>query len=180
MGSTRLTRRGFLVAGGTAVGALGAVAGCAPDRSGEKMIARLPEIRVGEPAPFSYPGEELAYLIDLGRAVVDGAGLTQSLVAYSGVCQHLGCPVNYERQNERFICPCHASVFDAADNGTAREGPGTQSLPRIQLRVMALDAVDLLTRQGFPAHRLELGVPEWRANGWRIEAAERYAADGRP
>jgi rhodanese-related sulfurtransferase/DNA-binding transcriptional ArsR family regulator len=36
--------------------------------------------------------------------------------------------------------------------------------------VMALDAVDLLRRKGFSAHRLEEGVPEWRQRGWRVEA----------
>lgn len=36
--------------------------------------------------------------------------------------------------------------------------------------VMALDAVDLLRRTGRRAHRMELGVPEWRARGWRVEA----------
>ena len=35
--------------------------------------------------------------------------------------------------------------------------------------VMALDAVDFLRRRGRRAHRLELGVPEWRMRGWRIE-----------
>jgi rhodanese-related sulfurtransferase len=35
--------------------------------------------------------------------------------------------------------------------------------------VMALDAVDLLRRKGFRAHRIEHGVPEWRARGWRVE-----------
>jgi rhodanese-related sulfurtransferase len=35
--------------------------------------------------------------------------------------------------------------------------------------VMALDAIELLRRQGFRAHRLELGVAEWRAHGWRVE-----------
>lgn len=34
--------------------------------------------------------------------------------------------------------------------------------------VMALDAVDLLRRKGLRAHRMELGVAEWRARGWRI------------
>lgn len=34
--------------------------------------------------------------------------------------------------------------------------------------VMALDAVDLLRRRGLRAHRLELGVPEWRARGGRV------------
>jgi rhodanese-related sulfurtransferase/DNA-binding transcriptional ArsR family regulator len=36
--------------------------------------------------------------------------------------------------------------------------------------VMALDAVDLLRRKGFRASRLEHGVSEWRARGWRLES----------
>jgi len=35
--------------------------------------------------------------------------------------------------------------------------------------VMALDAVDILRRKGFRAHRIEHGVLEWRARGWRVE-----------
>jgi rhodanese-related sulfurtransferase len=35
--------------------------------------------------------------------------------------------------------------------------------------VMALDAVDLLLKKGFRARRMEQGVHEWRARGWRIE-----------
>lgn len=46
--------------------------------------------------------------------------------------------------------------------------------------VMALDAVDLLRRKGFRAHRLEHGVPEWRARGWRVESGRDRPADGRP
>jgi rhodanese-related sulfurtransferase/DNA-binding transcriptional ArsR family regulator len=38
--------------------------------------------------------------------------------------------------------------------------------------VMALDAVDLLRRKGFRAQRLEQGVAEWRARGWRVESGE--------
>ena len=34
--------------------------------------------------------------------------------------------------------------------------------------VMARDAVDILRRSGFRAYRLELGVPEWKARGWRV------------
>jgi len=46
--------------------------------------------------------------------------------------------------------------------------------------VMALDAVDLLRRKGFRAHRLELGVPEWRAQGWRVETGNDRHAGSRP
>ena len=46
--------------------------------------------------------------------------------------------------------------------------------------VMALDAVDLLRRKGFRAHRMEHGVPEWRAKGWRVETGADRHAGGRP
>jgi rhodanese-related sulfurtransferase len=36
--------------------------------------------------------------------------------------------------------------------------------------VMAIDAVEVLRAKGFAAHRLDVGVPEWRARGWRVEA----------
>lgn len=45
--------------------------------------------------------------------------------------------------------------------------------------VMALDAVDLLRRKGFRAHRMEHGVPEWRAQGWRVETGDARHVGGR-
>jgi rhodanese-related sulfurtransferase len=38
--------------------------------------------------------------------------------------------------------------------------------------VMALDAVDILRQKGFRAHRMEHGVLEWRARGWRVETGD--------
>ncbi len=35
--------------------------------------------------------------------------------------------------------------------------------------VMAIDAVELLRKNGYRAHRMEQGVVDWRARGWRIE-----------
>jgi hypothetical protein len=34
---------------------------------------------------------------------------------------------------------------------------------------MALEAVELLRKKGFRAERMEQGVLEWRARGWRVE-----------
>jgi rhodanese-related sulfurtransferase len=36
--------------------------------------------------------------------------------------------------------------------------------------VMAVEAVELLRKKGFRAHRMEQGVVDWRARGWRIES----------
>lgn len=35
--------------------------------------------------------------------------------------------------------------------------------------LMAIDAVDLLRKKGYRAHRMELGVADWRAHGWPLE-----------
>jgi rhodanese-related sulfurtransferase len=43
--------------------------------------------------------------------------------------------------------------------------------------VMALDAVALLRRKGFRARRLEQGVSEWRARGWRVDSGEDRGTD---
>ncbi len=38
--------------------------------------------------------------------------------------------------------------------------------------VMAIEAVELLRKRGFRAHRMEQGVVDWRARGWRVEEGE--------
>jgi rhodanese-related sulfurtransferase len=35
--------------------------------------------------------------------------------------------------------------------------------------VMAVEAVELLRKKGFKAHRMEQGVVDWRVRGWRVE-----------
>jgi rhodanese-related sulfurtransferase len=49
--------------------------------------------------------------------------------------------------------------------------------------VMAVEAVELLRKKGFKAHRMEQGVADWRARGWRIQtprASESKRAGARP
>jgi rhodanese-related sulfurtransferase len=46
--------------------------------------------------------------------------------------------------------------------------------------VMSLDAVELLRRKGFRAQRLEHGVVEWRAQGWRVDTGEDGHTGTRP
>ena len=42
--------------------------------------------------------------------------------------------------------------------------------------VMAIEAVELLRKKGFKAHRMEQSVVDWRARGWRIEATEKASS----
>jgi len=45
--------------------------------------------------------------------------------------------------------------------------------------VMAAEAVAILRRKGFTAHRLEHGVADWRARGWRVATARAQAGSPR-
>jgi rhodanese-related sulfurtransferase/DNA-binding transcriptional ArsR family regulator len=90
------------------------------------------------------------------------------------------------------------TVLDVRPAEEYRAGhiPGARSVPVSELRrrlaelpknreivaycrgpqcVMAIEAVELLRKNGFRAHRMEEGVMDWRARGWRIETSRAEA-----
>lgn len=77
-----------------------------------------------------------------------------------------------------------------AEEFAAGHIPGARSIPLAELKkrlaelpkrrdvvaycrgpycVMAIEAVGLLRKKGYRAHRMELGVADWHARGWRVE-----------
>ena len=54
-------------------------------------------------------------------------------VAVSSRCSHLGCSVRWVPASERFICPCHGSVFDL--EGVRVAGPAPRPLDRFFTRL---------------------------------------------
>jgi thiosulfate dehydrogenase [quinone] large subunit len=64
--------------------------------------------------------------------LVHPAGNT--FVAFSAVCTHAGCPVQYDASSVQFVCPCHGGVYDAR-TGQVRAGPPPAPLQRIPLTV---------------------------------------------
>lgn len=57
----------------------------------------------------------------------------KGLVAVSRVCTHLGCLVQYDKENKRLLCPCHAGIYDL--EGNIVSGPPPKPLPKLPLRV---------------------------------------------
>ncbi|MDQ6875812.1 MAG: Rieske 2Fe-2S domain-containing protein [Actinomycetota bacterium] len=53
--------------------------------------------------------------------------------AFSAVCTHAGCTVDFDRQGKQFACPCHGATFDAG-TGQVTGGPAPASLPAIPVR----------------------------------------------
>lgn len=129
------SRRAFLAGSAAVATAVAAGAASASGNNRSQKIADLKDVKPGQALDFSYPEDEIAYLIDLGRKVPGGVGPKGSIVAFSGLCQHMGCALDYNKDKGLFVCPCHASVFDPQRNGLCIEGPSTRGLPRISLNV---------------------------------------------
>ncbi len=55
------------------------------------------------------------------------------LLALSRKCTHLGCTVNWQSEQQRFVCPCHASVFDAT--GSVLTAPAPRPLDLFEIRI---------------------------------------------
>lgn len=147
-----LTRRQALAGGGAAALAGGTavvVAGCGGGSKKQASyprvtIAKLSRIHPNQPISFAYPlGSQPSVLVDVGQSVPEGVGPNKSIVAYSVLCQHMGCPVVYQPPLGEFVCPCHQSRYDPARLGSIVQGVAMLPLPRILLEVTngAVDAV---------------------------------------
>ena len=55
------------------------------------------------------------------------------LAAFSAVCTHLGCVVQWENEKQDFLCPCHAGRYTA--DGTVLSGPPPRPLAKLALTV---------------------------------------------
>jgi Rieske Fe-S protein len=148
--ATELTRRTVLLIGGSgaAAGVL-TLAGCAPgDPGGSGGEADAPATTQASSPPSggggsAAAGGEIASLseVPVGGSVgleIDGepALLAQpsagEVVAFSAICTHQQCVV--AAAGDRFECPCHGSMFDAA-TGEVLQGPALDPLPPIEVRV---------------------------------------------
>lgn len=54
-------------------------------------------------------------------------------VAFSPVCTHLGCFVNWDSVRQEFVCPCHGGKY--ALSGEVTAGPPPRALTELPLRV---------------------------------------------
>ena len=53
--------------------------------------------------------------------------------AFSSVCTHLGCKVQWEPDEGQFFCPCHLGYFDA--DGQVVSGPPPRALDEYDVEV---------------------------------------------
>jgi len=136
----RLSRRQMLslsAAAGVSAG-LGPVSVRAAGAGASEMpvtgIAALADLDVGTEVHFSYPDDSSpAILLRLDGPVENGIGPDESIVAFSILCTHKGCPLGWHADQRMLICPCHWSSFDPAKNGRMIIGQASSGLARITL-----------------------------------------------
>jgi arsenite oxidase small subunit len=135
-----ISRRGLIGAGvaGAAVAAGADPVAAVAKGSGypKHKVVSLKKLKVNKPVNFDYPLKgQPNTLVDMGHEVPGGVGKKKSIVAYSTLCQHMGCPVAYNRSLKEFVCPCHQTHYDAERLASIVQGVATRSLPRVRLVV---------------------------------------------
>jgi arsenite oxidase small subunit len=134
-----LSRRGLFTAGAAGAAVVVASAEAAEAKAPAYPSVRvvpLSSLRVNRPVNFDYPLKDQSnVLLDLGAAVPGGIGPKKSIVAFSTLCQHMGCPVAYDRARRELVCPCHQSRYDPERLGAIVQGVATRALPRVHLEV---------------------------------------------
>lgn len=103
---------------------------------GRKRVGSLSGLSSGEPAFFDYPlAGQSNIMVDLGERAIGGIGDDRSVVAFSNICTHMGCPVTEYKPEHKVLgpCVCHYTTFDLAKDGQVVLGQATQNLPRLLL-----------------------------------------------
>jgi hypothetical protein len=125
-----LDRRGFIR--GSTVAAI-AVAGAGLGRifpksdsgasSGPKNIIKGASFKVGQTHSFVSKAGTPAVLFRTKNGIF----------AYSAVCTHQGCTVQFNSATENLQCPCHGAVFDPFNEAKVVAGPTNTPLAKIEV-----------------------------------------------
>jgi Rieske Fe-S protein len=118
---------------------------------------------------FNYPlRNEPNFLLNLApvyQNVPYGIGTNKSIVAYSAICQHLGCPAPAIAYYPPGTCPqtpggktlyihcsCHGSTYDPANSASNLTGPAVLPLPQVVLVTDDSDNIYATSMNGPPVN----------------------------
>ena len=113
------------------------------------LVANVGDLTENQVVYFNYPLQETPnILVKLGAKAEGGVGPDGDIVAFSQVCQHLGCIYGFVEQGgspscdrsytadrpEGYCC-CHGTVYDLTDGAKVLSGPAPRPLPQVILVV---------------------------------------------
>lgn len=98
-------------------------------------VASKDEIEVGRPLRVNVVGETHDAWLRLDSVKFGACWLVREagggLKAYSTVCPHLGCGIDWNDSTKKFDCPCHGSVFDM--DGKCTAGPSPRGMDELEV-----------------------------------------------
>jgi len=110
-------------------------------------VANISDLTGGKTVTFNYPLEETPnLLVKLGEKAENGVGPDADIVAFSQICQHLGCIYGFVAAGESPSCDntykasgpvgyccCHGSAYDLANGAKVLGGPAPRPVPQVIL-----------------------------------------------
>jgi arsenite oxidase small subunit len=110
-------------------------------------VTNIKSLTLLKPVTFNYPLTNTPnLLVKLGVKAKGGVGPDEDIVAFSDICQHLGCfygfvppsgspPCNksYKASLSEGYCCCHGSQYDFSDGAKVIGGPAPRPVPQVQL-----------------------------------------------
>jgi arsenite oxidase small subunit len=111
------------------------------------LVANSKDLQANSVVNFNYPLQETPnILVKLGDQAEGGVGPDSDIVAFSQVCQHLGCiyafiaqgsspscDSSYQAPGPVGYCCCHGSVYDLANAAKVVGGPAPRPVPMVIL-----------------------------------------------
>jgi Rieske Fe-S protein len=73
-------------------------------------------------------------VVAMGSAPVIVVNTESGVKAYSAVCTHLGCIVDFDTTLRQIVCPCHDGHFNPA-SGAVVSGPPPAPLPPVAVAI---------------------------------------------
>ncbi|MCX8037418.1 MAG: Rieske 2Fe-2S domain-containing protein [Candidatus Sumerlaeia bacterium] len=93
-------------------------------RAREVLLEKLDNLPVGA---------SRLYKKILGNDLIAVRVSEREIRAFSSICTHLGCHVQWDPTEKNFLCPCHMGRFDTA--GKVIAGPPPAPLPAFAIRI---------------------------------------------
>jgi menaquinol-cytochrome c reductase iron-sulfur subunit len=99
-------------------------------------VASADQVEAGRPLRVNIVGERRDAWLRNDSVKLGACWLTRSATgqvrAYSTVCPHLGCGIDFNDKSDKFECPCHGSFFDKTD-GRCVEGPSPRGMDELDV-----------------------------------------------
>jgi len=90
-----------------------------------QLLANATNIPADQSLTFNDPALGPIVLIHLDNG---------QFVAYSAICTHAGCQVQFDPSAKDLICPCHGAVYDPYNNAQVLSGPAPFPLQGIPIQ----------------------------------------------